>query len=196
MTVTIFNRYDHTKAVITLGDYTTYATICNRTLNEANFSKHDFHNAIFRDCKIKNGLFHRTGLTHTTFTGCDLRGSEFIVTNMNNCSLFNCNLKTAQFRITDIFRCNWEEIEDDDLLKDCMLYDQEHHPKPELFDKWANNTNAHNTACPYVNRYVYVKQEINFIPNPEVWKKIKRTKRIRSAYEIMMGLFKEKAIKY
>jgi hypothetical protein len=66
-----------------------------------------------------------------------------------------------------------------------MRYDAANHPKPEKFLEWANGG-----SCPYSSESIV--RAANFTENRELVKDDFLSRPVKSAYELMQTLIKEK----
>ena len=114
----------------------------------------------------------------------NLSGANLSGANLSGANLSGANLSGADLPApTMLLLVMWSSISAE-LTVELMRYDASNHPDPSKFDEWANGGN-----CPYSG--IGWQRCANFHESKELWK----VGVSKSAYELVLMLFKEKNIK-
>jgi len=132
----------------------------------------------------------RADLRGADLSGADLSGADLRWAYLRWAYLRGADLRGADLRradlppVTQLLLCCWGTVSDE-LCLELMRYDASNHPHPEKFDEWAKGG-----KCPYDNEQF--QRCANFQEKRELWKAGKS----KSAYELVIMLFKETGIKF
>jgi len=122
------------------------------------------------DASLVDASLNRASLNRASLVGASLEGASLVGTSLVNPSL--------------LLLASWGEVSDS-LCIELMRYDAANHPNPKTFDVWADGG-----VCPYSG--FMVTRMIHFRERRELWS----PGPAKSAYELMVMLFKEKKIKW
>jgi hypothetical protein len=135
-------------------------------LSETNFSEAYLDGANFYKANLSKADFYKASLYGTNFFGANLFDSNFYRSIFCETNFYGANLTEAKIK----FRClpsikmllsfNLDELSDK-LTLELMRRDAWAHPKPELFDLWAQEGD-----CPYKNE----ERFWSFSFKRELWK--------------------------
>jgi hypothetical protein len=146
------------------------------------FRDADFSRAVLRGADLRGANF-----SNATFWGADLSGANLAEACFVNADLWKANLWAARFLCPPmVLLAGWGEVSDD-LCVDLMRYDASNHPDPKKFLDWGLGG-----PCPYCDENII--RSANFIERRHLITSGFLKLRVRSAYELMQVLIKEKCI--
>jgi len=116
-------------------------------------------------------------------SGANLRSANLSGADLRSANLSGADLRSADLPSpTTILLANWGTLSDS-LTADLMEYDSSNHPERAAFDRWVEGG-----PCPYEG--IRVQRAARFTENKKVW----GTGTLKSAYALMLELFKESDI--
>lgn len=185
------------------------ASFSGSILKEARIWHSNARNAQFDCVKAPDIEFTECNLVRASFCGAHMMGAGFDESNLYGAYLDKvdlrgadleavCSLKYARLEKSDLrgaklpsptemLLVNWGRVSDS-LTRQLMQYDAANHPDPKRFDTWAEGADYIN-PCPY--NHIKVGRAANFSEKASLWVPNSRA-RVRSAYELMVSLIKEK----
>ncbi len=146
--------------------------------------------AIKQSANLSYANFRDANLRGANFSGADLRGANFNYANLSDANLIYADLSDANLRSaflpspTMVLLASWGSVSAE-LCIELMKYDAYNHHDPKTFDKWKESG-----ECPYNN--TKYQRAANFNENKNLWAKWESRKKVKSAYELMTLLIKEK----
>ena len=160
------------------------ANLSEANLSGANLSEADLSWANLSEADLSGANLSEADLSWADLSRADLSWANLSEANLSRANLSRADLSWANLCSPTVFLlCNWGEVSDE-LCLELMRCDASNHPHPEKFDEWASGGN-----CPYQGTFARCA---NFRERRELWKSGK----VKSARELVIMLFEEKAIKY
>jgi hypothetical protein len=144
-----------------------------------------------KDCLQKNSRANlsRANLSRANLSGADLSRANLSGANLSRADLLEANLLGADLKklimSPPLFLLAWWGNVSDELCLDLMRYDAANHPNPEKFLDWAKGG-----RCPYSD--VSILRSANFIEKLDLIKADFLARPVKSAYELMQAIIKEK----
>jgi hypothetical protein len=139
---------------------------------------------------LEGANLERAHLEGAHLEGAHLEGAHLEGANLERANLEGAHLEGAHLERANlpspmrILEAAWNRLSDS-LTRELMRFDAENHPKPDAFTAWAKGGD-----CPYSG--AGIQRCANFKQRKECWKPGKA----KSAFELILLLFKEKKIKH
>jgi len=153
-------------------------------LQDANLQGADLQDADLQDADLQDADLQGANLQGANLRGADLRNVNLWGTNLQGADLQGADLQGAWLPApTMVLLAKWGQLSPE-LTIDLMAYDASNHPNPSAFTRWTIDE-----TCPYAN--CSVQRAANFQEDSGLWSP---DHPVRSAYELMVDVLKEKTV--
>jgi len=181
-------RWDNQK-VIVCGEYESVKDCLEKNKEKsfyhANLSSADLSFSYLRSANLRSADLSSANLSFADLRSANLSSANLSFADLRSADLSFADLRSAKYLCPSMFLLiNWGSVSED-LCLDLMRYDAENHPIPEKFLEWAKGG-----LCPYSS--VNIVRVANFTENRELVKDDFLSRPVKSAYELMQALIKEK----
>jgi len=154
-------------------------------LSGADLSWADLSGANLSWADLFGANLYRANLSGANLYRANLSGANFYGANLYGANLFGAKVKGTKWPAPSmILLALWGEVSAK-LCLSLMRYDAANHPEPKRFFDWAKGK-----GCPYDN--TNIRRSANFQENAKLIKKNFLRLKVKSAYELMQMLLKEK----
>jgi len=175
-----------------------YANLRSANLSSANLSSADLSYADLSYADLSSANLSSANLSSADLSYADLRSADLSSANLSSANLSSADLSYADLSSanlrsahnvapTQLLLLNWGKVSDE-LCVELMRWDAWNHSDRSKFDEWLENG-----SCPYDSEKF--QRAANFSESKELWEEHGYAQP-KSAYELVMMLFKEKEIKF
>ena len=167
-----------------------YANLRSADLSSANLSSANLSSAYLRSANLSSA-----DLRYANLSSANLRYANLSSANLSSADLSSANLRYADLSSaylssadlpapTMVLLANWGNLSDE-LTIELMRYDAYNHADPYSFDEWKATD-----RCPFGN--TKYQRAANFIEQRGLWPGWNPRKKVKSAFELMTLVIREK----